>query len=86
MYGCDDGTLSIEYYGVRALTADWYDMPGSYFPVWSKTGNFGTNWLEAFTILPANATRMRFKAVAGISYGCEHRYDFAVDEVRLDNT
>ena len=77
-----DGTLSIEYYGVRDQTAGWF-VPES---VWSNTGSFGTNWLEAFTILPANATRMRFKAVAGMTYGCEHRYDFAVDDVRLDNT
>ena len=87
MYGCADGTLSIEYYGVRDQTAGWYDMPGSYFPVWSKTGTLSQRvWIEAFTILPANATRMRFKAVAGMTYGCEHRYDFAVDDVRLDNT
>ena len=29
---------------------------------------------------------MRFKAVAGIAAGCAKRYDFAVDDVRLDNT
>jgi hypothetical protein len=83
MYGCDDGTLSIEYYGLRDQTAGWYDMPES---VWSKTGSLGPVWVEGFTILPANGIRIRFKAVAGISYGCEHRYDFAVDDVRLDNT
>jgi hypothetical protein len=82
MYGCDDGTLSIEYYGVRDRTVAWF-VPES---VWSKTGNFGPVWIETFTILPANVTRMRFRAVAGMSYGCGHRYDIAVDDVRLGNT
>ena len=79
---------------MRDQTAGWYDMPGSYFPVWSKTLSLSlslsvsvsSDWLEAFTILPAIATRMRFKAVAGIAAGCANRYDFAVDDVRLDNT
>jgi hypothetical protein len=82
MYGCADGTLSIEYYGMRDQTAGWL-VPES---VWNNTGKESSVWVEAFTILPAIATRMRFKAVAGIAAGCANRYDFAVDDVRLDNT
>ena len=80
-----DGTLSIEYYGDRDQTVGWHDMPGSYFPAWSKTGYQGSDWLEGFAILPTNATRMRFKTVAGDLTKHGDSYDIAVDDVKLIN-
>ena len=61
------GTLSIEAYNNET---GWTTL-------WSRTGDQGNSWLDAAVILPASATKVRFKGLTGSGF----RSDMALDDV-----